>query len=118
MYVVLIQPPVALANEVHFAPREPPAPPWDLICLHSYLLNRTRHQSIFFDARVHPAWRDALEMQLPYDCHEVVFVVRARAFEWPAALRVLQAVAERAPQAMRVLCGDRKSTRLNSSHRL
>ncbi len=105
MYVVLIQPPVALANEVQVAPREPPVPPWDLICLHSYLLNRTRHQSIFFDARVHPAWRDALELQLPYDCQQVVFVVRARAFEWPAALRVLQAVAERAPQAMRVLCG-------------
>lgn len=105
MYVVLIQPPVAGAHETTAAPREPPVPPWDLICLHSYLLNRTRHQSVFFDARLHADWSHALELQLPFDCHDVVFVVRARPFEWPAALQVLKASARRAPQALRVLCG-------------
>jgi hypothetical protein len=105
MHVILVQPPATIAESSTMPPREPPVPPWDLVCLHSYLLSRTGHQCQLFDARVHPAWVAALEQQLPYDTRQVVFVVRARPFEWPAALQVLRAITTLAPGSLRVLCG-------------
>lgn len=105
MHVMLIQPPVHTIQPADLPPGEPPAPPWDLVGLHSYLLSRTGHQSIFFDARLYKNWVEAIDQQLPYDTHQLVVVVRARAFEWPATLQVLRTIRERAPQAMRVLCG-------------
>lgn len=105
MFVILIQPPASLSDAAPRAPREPPVPPWDLVCLYSYLLSRTGHPCEFFDARIHDHWKSALEQRLPYNTQQVVCVVRARPFEWPAALLVLRTVATLAPNAMRVLCG-------------
>lgn len=105
MHVILVQPPTAAVETSAVPPREPPVPPWDLVCLHAYLLSRTGHQCQLFDARVHPSWLAALEQQLPFDTQQVVFVVRVRPFEWPAALQVLRAVATLAPGSLRVLCG-------------
>jgi len=103
--VLLIQPPVYPAVETDTPLREPPVPPWDMVCLHAYLLSRTGHQCTFFDARLYADWPRILEQSLPYDTHQLVVVVRARTFEWPAALQVLRTMAELAPPAMRVLFG-------------
>lgn len=105
MHVILVQPPANAPDAPTLHPRESPVPPWDLVCLYSYLLSRTGHQCQLFDGRVHASWLAALEQQLPFDTQQVVFVVRARPFEWPAALQVLRAVATLAPDALRVLCG-------------
>lgn len=111
MFVLLVQPPVLSNQETGLPRAEPPAPPWDLVCLHSYLQNRTGHRSLFFDARLHPDWRHALEQIMPADSRQLAVVVRARIFELPAALCVLRAVSGLAPEALRVLCGPVASAR-------
>ena len=111
VFVFLIQPPTRSGRTTAPLPAEPPAPPWDLVCLHSYLQARTGHLSQLFDARLYADWPQALEQAMPLDSRQVVAVVRARLFEWPAAQQVLHTLAQQAPQVMRVLCGPLASAR-------
>lgn len=111
MFVLLVQPPALNQQEPGHPGAEPPSPPWDLVCLHSYLQNRTGHRSLFFDGRLHTDWRHALEQIMPADSRQLVVVVRARIFELPAALCVLRAAAALAPEALKVLCGPVTSAR-------
>jgi hypothetical protein len=105
VFVILIQPPSSDRTPTGPSWPEPPAPPWDLIGLHTFLQTRTGHRSILFDARLYADWPRALENLLPMDSRQVVAVVRSRIFEWPAARHVLDTLMTQLPEALRVLCG-------------
>lgn len=118
MFVLLIQPTLERAAPAGGMRSEPPAPPWDLVCLHSFLRARTGCRPILFDARLFADWPQALENLTPSGGRDVIAVVRSRIFELPAARRTLEVLAERLPGAMRVLCGPLPSLRPEACARL
>lgn len=118
MFVLLIQPANESAPSPRGRPGEPPAPPWDLVCLHSFLQARTGFRPILFDARLYANWPEALENAAPAGGRDVVAVVRSRIFELPAVRRALTELAERLPAAMRVLCGSLPAARPEECARL
>mgnify|MGYP001283894504 CR=1 FL=1 len=105
MQVLLIHPPDTATSEAAGYAQERIAPPWDLICLHSFLLARTGHVPHLIDARLFSDFEADFDAMLRRIPGPRLLVVYARDIHLGEAMAVVETAHRRAPDMPLALCG-------------
>ncbi|MFH0880398.1 MAG: hypothetical protein V2A34_11850 [Lentisphaerota bacterium] len=113
MNVLLIQPPDEnrpvdpVGNLYGRSPSRPP--PWNLLCLRSYILERTRHACSFVDCRLYLDLEPNLVEAIRNNPSPRILVVNASSTGLGQAMAVLEIAKRHFPEAKTVLCGQHPS---------
>lgn len=116
MKVLLLEPPAAGGGCVSFEPAEHRvfAPPWLLLCVWSYLRERTRHECFFSDARLYTDIESELVSAVELSNAEVV-VVHVEPSTTAEAACIFDILKRHFPSITTVACGSHPSQFVNAS---
>ncbi|MBN1269644.1 MAG: cobalamin-dependent protein, partial [Kiritimatiellae bacterium] len=110
MKVLLVQPPdpPAPVKPVALAGADPPlfAPPWDLLCLRSYLLLHTRHLAAVIDCRTFADLETELAEAIRAEAEPRLLVVSTTSHALGQSAAVLEIARRDFPGMKTVLCGE------------
>jgi hypothetical protein len=105
MQVLLVHPPDTSPSGAARAALDRMAPPWDLVCLHAFLLARTGHVPHWVDTRLFSRFEADLDETLRRIAGPRLMVVHTRPLHLAEAMAVVETVHRRAPDVPLALCG-------------
>lgn len=105
MQVLLVHPPDATTTGDAGPAADRIAPPWDLVCLHAFLLARTGHVPHLIDTRLFSRFETDFDATLGRLAGPRLLVVHTRDLHLAEAMAVVETAHRRAPDLPIALCG-------------